>query len=417
MRTSLAWGLLFSLIGACGTTPAVAVVHERAPASKGDPVKIRRGAQEPFAGVKPGFFVVRTRDDWAALWPEGSAPPLPPTLDTSRSMLLLAIAEPKGATGILVKRVTDLGETIEVVVKEATPGDGCVTRMDRPAFDAVIVDRIDKPMRFYVEDEPGEACGAPPKADVQCRVGSDPHWSPAITAQIGDVVECNMNATAGGRFEVTDRVLHLGELPPGSATKLAYSQGPTRGTFTVDVFGKYGVRAEATDDSGRRGQAVATIEVSPPKTKDVLVQLAWTGFDANDDPDTFPRVTLHAIEEGPKGRDCSAETPVAGWCEAKSKSAFTNMKITAGAPKKATLVVTYKDERVEKGPAVCIHTYFDGERAFETCDRKHRNAEDKWEVGTLDPATGKIAPPPEPKAIADAGAPDAAPAPPKKKKK
>jgi hypothetical protein len=52
--------------------------------------------------------------------------------------------------------------------------------------------------------------------------------------------------------------------------------------------------------------------------------------------------------------------------------------------------VTYADEHADKGPLVCVQVYFDGARTMETCDRKHRSANEKWDVGVLDVGNGKI---------------------------
>ena len=60
---------------------------------------------------------------------------------------------------------------------------------------------------------------------------------------------------------------------------------------------------------------------------------------------------------------------------------------------------------MDKGPYVCIQLYTNGERTGETCDRKHRDPDEKWEIGTLDATTGKLVDPNAPKG--DAGAPDA----------
>src|SRR5437879_4493245 len=138
----------FAVIGSCGATAPITVVHlppgQRAEELRGDPVKIRRGAQEPFATLRGGYFVVRTTEEWHTLWAETNKdPPLPPTLDTSRSMLVLAIGESKDVIGMRVQKIVDTGEVLYVTIKETKPGDGCTARIDRPAFDAVIVDRID----------------------------------------------------------------------------------------------------------------------------------------------------------------------------------------------------------------------------------------------------------------------------------
>lgn len=410
MRTWLLAGL--ALICSCGSTPPVTVVHlgpgEHADSPRGDPVKIKRGAQEPFAALRGGFFVVRTREDWHNLWSEAKTEPaMPPTLDTSRSMLILAVGETKDVVGMHVQKIVDTGEVLYVAVKETKPGEGCTGKLDRPAFDALVVDRLDKPVKFAVETERAEACGAPPNAEASCRIGESPKWESKLSAQPGDVIECTMTATSRGKFEIVDRVLTLDALPGGSSAKLAYTKGPTRGSFTIDVFGKYQIRAEATDEGGRKSAVFVPIEAVPPKTSDVLVELVWTSFDASDDPSTFPRVKLRAREPGPKGHECTSDVAVAGICEAKAQGAYTHMKVMPAA-KQVALSVTYTDERVDKGPLVCVQLYTNGERTGETCDRKHRDPDEKWEIGTLDATTGKLVDS-NATAKADAGAPDAGP--------
>jgi hypothetical protein len=68
------------------------------------------------------------------------------------------------------------------------------------------------------------------------------------------------------------------------------------------------------------------------------------------------------------------------------------MKLKASTDK-APLSVRYVDERIEKGPLACIHVWFEGIRTAEVCDRKHRDPDDRWEVGVLDMATGKLGDP------------------------
>ena len=66
---------------------------------------------------------------------------------------------------------------------------------------------------------------------------------------------------------------------------------------------------------------------------------------------------------------------------------------------------------IEKGPLVCIQLYFDGARTGETCDRKHRAPDERWQVGAVDMASGKLLEPASGDAGpagADAGAADAA---------
>lgn len=429
MRTSLlVLATMSALSAGCESTPMMTVIRVRAGDKvepvRGDNVKVRRGPQETYAGVRGGFFVVRTTQDWQAMWSlAGKEPALPPTLDTARSMLLLAVSDSKSTHELRVQRVVDTGTIVDVWIRETRVGEGCAPKKVADAFDAVVVDRLDKPVRFLVIEQRGEACGDPPIAQVRCRLAGSPTWSTDVLAQPGDKIDCEMTAQSMGRFVVVDRALSISETPGGSTTKLAFDKEATRGTFAVDLFGSYAVRAEATDEADRRGAAVARILAAPPRSRDVLAELVWTGFDASDDPDTFPRVTLRAREEAAgKGgaRECTAGAPAPGFCEASKHGAYTRMKLAAGDGR-VPLSVSYTDERVNKGPVACVHLWFDGQRTVETCDRKHRDAEEAWEVGLVDLASGKLVEAGSPAPGRHAGAPPSAGAkldagaPPKKK--
>lgn len=406
----------------CASSPAITVVRygqgDKQEPVKGDPVKIRHGAQE-FASMKGGFHVVRSSDDWHnVLRDKDSA--MPPTIDTGREMMLLAVAESRNVREIKVTRALETAEFIHVFVRETTLGENCAAKkLDQIPRDSVVTQRIDKPVKFYVEEERGESCGDPPTTKVACRLSTDQQaaWSPTLSAQPGDTIECELTAESRGRFELVDRMLQLGELPAGSSAKLTFAKGPTRASVGLDVYGTYNVRAEVADEGGRHANATATIDAKPPKTKDLLVQLVWTNFDLRDEPDTFPRTTLRVAEMGAKGQRCTVDIPVPGLCEARQQSAYTYMKIPAG-DRKLPLSVLYLDERIENGPGPCVHVWFDGERTGEACDRKHRDAEERWDVGVLDSATGKIGDPVVEVAAEDAGAPPPpAPAKPTPKKK
>lgn len=418
LRTSwIAAALLGGALCFCGVTPNISVIAlapgEKAADIKGDPVKFRRGSHEAYAGMKPGYYVVRNRDDWSSAWPEGKAPSMPATLDTTRQMLFLGVPERKDTARVEIKKVLETGGILHVFVKEVRFGENCPQKAEVTPLDAVISERIDKPVRFYVEDDRAESCGQPPAASVQCRVGEGKSWAVDLKAQPGETIECEMNAEARGKFALVDNVLTLQDLPGGSTSKMSYTKGPSRATFGIDVFGKYIVRAEAADDSGRRSFANATVEALPPKTKDIIVQLVWANFDVADDPDTFPRLTLKAIETAPNGQRqvCSSDDEVPLSCDVKRKSAYTHMRLRA-SDKKVPIELAYVDERVDKGPLVCVHVYFDGTRTAETCDRNTRKAGEQWSVGTVDMATGKIGNEPPPPV--DAGAPEDAGAKPTK---
>ena len=395
------------LAGGCGVSPAISVVHlnpgDKGPPVTGDPVKYKRGGQEAYVGLRGGFYVVRSSDDWHNAWPSGGEPPFPSNVDPARTMLLLAVSERQDTVELHIDKVVEAGSMVAVWVRDTRTGAGCTEKPDRAPFDGVVAPRIDKPVKFFVSEERAESCGEPPSVTVNCRVNENPTWQPKVIAQPGDKVDCEMSAASRGKFALTDSVLTLSGLPAGSTAKLAYSKAPLRGVFTADVFGTYGVHGEATDDSGRKSTAIANVEALPPKTRDVVVQLVWTNFDVSDDPDTFPRVKLRAIEEGATAKtnkECSLEAPRPELCEVSKHSAFTYMKLKA-SEKRLPLDVFYVDERIERGPLVCVQLYFDGARTGETCDRQHRDANDRWSLGTVDMATGKLV---DVAAVSDAGA-------------
>lgn len=409
----LAGRALFVLLAACTTTPPVTVMRtspgDKHEEIKGDHVKLKRGAQEPFAGSRPGFYAVRSTEDWEHAWPEGKAPPMPPTLDTSKQMLFLAVSDTQAVTQVKVQRVLETATFLYAWVRETKVGEHCTNKSPERAFDAVVAARADKPVKVFVDEEHGESCGEPPVAGVECRLTHQQAWSNKLTAQPGDAVECALTATARGRFELVDKLLSMAELPPGSTSKLAFKKSSERAEMEVDVYGTYTITAEAADEAGRRGKATATIEVKPPKTKDVLVQLVWAGFDRADLADTFPRVNLRVAEEGPRGQRCSAEIPIPGLCDVKTRGAYTYMRIPEG-DRRLPVSVQFLDERFEKGPGPCVHVWYDGVRTGETCDRSHRDADEIWRVGVLDTTTGKLLPDSAPPSTpAEAAAPAAPP--------
>lgn len=406
---------LLSVAG-CGTTPAITVVKlsagESAEDVKGDPVKLKRPDQEGLSGGKPGYRMIRNREDWNAAWPTGSVPDLPESLqDQKRFMAIFATSESKSTLSVKIKRAVETAEMIYVWISEQKLGENCMKKQGGRAFELMTAPRLDKPVRFYVQAEPGESCGPPPVASVECRIGGQEKWYPMLSAQPGDAIECALSATSRGKFELIEKHLSIGELPAGSSAKFKFNKGSERGVYEVDVYGKYVIKAEAADEGGRHATGTATIEVKPPKVKDVLVQLVWAGFDIKDVSDTFPRVNLRVSEPGARGQRCSAEIPVEGLCEVKTRGSYTYMTIPAGS-RQLPISVQYLEERAEKAPSPCIHVWFDGERTAESCDHGKRDAEEIWRVGVLDTATGKLS--------QDAPEPPAKPAPapaPKPKKK
>lgn len=382
-----------ALFGGCSVSPRVSVVHIPSGGTQepvvGDPVKIKRRAQEGYVGLRGGYYVVRGHEDWRQVWSGGSEPPFPSELDPSTSMLVLIATSSPDSVDLKIDRVVETGSLVAVTAHETRAGEGCVARPDRPPFDAVVVPRIDKPVKFFIAANRSESCGEPPLVSVHCRVNDTQGWNESVSAQPGDHVDCTTNAEPRGKFAITDRALTLGGLPPGSTSKLAYSSAPVRGMFPIDAFGTYTVRAEATDDSGRKAFATATVTALPPKSKDVMVQLAWTNFDAIDEADTFPRVKLRAIEKSrtKMRKECSSDAAHKELCDVKAHGAYTHMLLKT-SDKPIDLELTYVDERFDEGPLVCIQLYFDGARTAEICDRKHRAPDERWEIGTVDMKTG-----------------------------
>ena len=397
--------VLAALFGACVPTPPITVVHVgKGDVNRdvdGDAVKLRRPPPDTWAGVQGGAYIVRSDEDWKRMWKAApEQPAFPSNIDPLTEMLLLVATEDAIVSKLTITRAVETGSALTVFVRQTMLGEGCVRRSDeRLGVDAVVARRVDKPVKFLIEDEDGASCGEPPKAEIGCRVAAAQSWSSKLTVKAGDVVECELSSVANGKYELVDQILTLAEAPPSSNAKLAFSKGPTRATLALDTFGTYSVRAEATDEAGRKGRATAFIDVLPKKTRDVLVQLTWPDVDTSELTTPLPRVLLRVAQEGPRGQRCSAEVPVPGLCEAKTRGPYTYMKIPASR-RKLPISLLYLDERAQEGPAPCVNVWFNGERTTSTCDKDHRHAEDRWELGTLETWSGKIIapkPPPEPK--------------------
>ncbi|HVJ91034.1 MAG TPA: hypothetical protein VM580_14620, partial [Labilithrix sp.] len=398
-----------------GPTRPVTVVHVgKNPLGRetnGDALRLKRPTPENYTGIRGGAYVVRTPQDWQKLWREADeAPPFPQTVNPLTEMLIVVASEDALISQLKIARAVETTETISVVVRQRTLGEGCVRKTDESeGVDAVVVPRADKPVKFFVEDEDGASCGEPPKAEVGCRIANAQSWSSKLSAMSGEVVECELSTVAQGAYGVVEQALSLTDSPPGSNAKLAFTKGSTRATFTLDEFGTYTIRAEVTDEAGRKGRATAFVDMIPKKTRDVLVQLTWPDVDTSDLPAPLPRVVLGVGNDGGRGRRCSSEVPVPGLCDAKTRGAYTYMKIPASR-RRLPLSLHYLDERAQSGPVPCVNVWFNGDRTVTTCDKDHRHAEDRWEIGTIEAWTGKVlAPKPqaEAKHASASGKPDA----------
>jgi hypothetical protein len=393
-----------AVVVACTSSPMVSVyrlgIGDKSDGLQGDPVKPRRPPQEFFAGAARGYWVVKSAEDWRKAWPEGQAPPFPQGLDPSTTMAFVVVPDSRDAVDVKITKIVESTGFIHVWVRETMRGDACMAHAsDKTPVEALYAPRIEKPVKYYVEETRGESCGEPPATQVKCRKADSKEWVSKLDVQPGDLVDCELTSEARGKFAVVDRALFFSDVPGGSTAKLAYQKGPSRATFRIDAFGTYGLRGEATDENGRKGLAKMEISAAPAKTKDALVQLVWTNFDPGDDPDTFPRLTLTAAAGA---RDCSLDKQPPDLCEVRRFSAYTMMKLKASS-EKLPLSVRYVDERIEKGPLACIHVWYEGVRTAEVCDRRHRDPDERWDVGVLDMTSGKLGDP-LPAGPADAGA-------------
>jgi len=408
VRTRFVLAVLACGLGACVPAPPITVVHvsksQPLPPEEqaGEGLKTRRAANDAYSNIHGGAYVIRSRGDWEKMWSgKDDIPSIPEGIDLQREMMFVVATDDAIVSKLEIGRVIENGGNVSVFVKQTMLGEGCVRNKgdDRSGLDAIVTARIDKPIKFVVEDEDAATCGPPPKAEVSCRVGAAQTWAPKITAKAGEVVECELASVATGKYTLVDQVLSLGDVPPASKSKLTFSKGSVRAKLSPDVFGTYAIRAEATDEAGRKGFGTAMVEVLPKKTRDVQLQLAWSDTETLDPATPLPRVLLRVSGEGPKGQRCSSEVPVPGLCDAKTRGSYTYMKIPASR-RKLPLSLLYLDERATTGASPCVHVWFNGERTASVCEHVHRHAEDKWDLGAIDTATGKIippAPPPPPK--------------------
>lgn len=420
MRTYLAV-LAPVLLASCASAPALTVVRVGKTVANVEGSTDRVSMHRPptdanLAGVREGAFVVRSDEDWDHIWKDATHPGFPKSVTAGREMMVVVASDDANVSKIKVRRAVENGQLMTVFVRQTILGENCIRKPEeRVGYDAVVIPSTAKPVKIFIEDEDDASCGGLPKAQIGCHVPSAPSPATKLAATTGEVAECELTANIEGKYALVDQQLTLVELPPGSNAKLAFPKGPNRATFTLDSFGTYVLHAEATDEAGRKGKSTAQIDVVPKKTKDVLVQVTWSDLALADGSE--PRVVLRVAQEGSRGQRCSAEVPVPGLCEAKTRGPFTSMKIPA-SKRSLGLSLLYLDERAKGGPSPCVNVWFDGERTASTCDDEARKAEDRWELGTLETATGKLTPkaPPPPPAAAPAPPPgkDAAPAPPAK---
>jgi len=112
--------------------------------------------------------VVRDADAFAALWTmlqSGRSPSLPgPGVDFGEEMVIFVAqgARSSGGYAVDIRHVTLMRDTLWVLVREQSPGPGCVVfaAFTQPT-DARIVPRTTAPVRFHVQREQFDCRSAP----------------------------------------------------------------------------------------------------------------------------------------------------------------------------------------------------------------------------------------------------------------
>jgi hypothetical protein len=380
------------LASGCVSEPSVYVHRMRmgnqATRVEGDLLKTQRPDSERFGNAQPGYFAIKGREDWTKFWEGTGSNPEPPQIDFGRKMILIAATESAQAQALRINQVFETGTAVHAYVLETRPGESCPLRTGGVAKqDFIVVDHSDKPVHFHVEAEPSGSCGDAPAAQVQCKVdGQTTGFAKEVLAQAGNIVECEAQQQVKGVFAAVDQRWTFSEFPQGSASRFTFDAKGQKVKFTVDTFGKYGVQFEVVDDAGRKGTAVASV-ISTPSKDGLFLRLSWNGFDAGDDPETFPRV---GMDLGVGNSLCSSEAPTKpAWCDAKRQGHAIQMRVNA-ADGIYPVSVKYIDDRYAGGPHVCIKAFKNGAQTAELCDKETRRAGDIWKTGILAARTGTI---------------------------
>ena len=139
---------LVLLLASCTACAALAVTVPFSTLAKG----LASGVDQPAQ------IVVRSQNDWAALWSRHmgtrTAPPPPPSVDFSRDMVVaLFMGErPTGGYAIEVTRIerTDAGLSIRYRATRPDPADMHAQALTQP-FHLIKLPRIDGPVTFVLE--------------------------------------------------------------------------------------------------------------------------------------------------------------------------------------------------------------------------------------------------------------------------
>jgi hypothetical protein len=270
--------------------------------------------------------------------------------------------------------------------------------VDANDYDFVRVQRVDdKEVSFHVDTAFADPCGKPPQVTVVCKPSGSaalPDEKLSVQPETGVVCIASNLKSARPIFDLT---WTWDLLPPGSTAKIDVTKGTRGVTFVPDVIGLYRLALETSDDLQRKGTATADVTVVPPAGP-LSLQMAWTKFDANEDPATFPRVTLHVLGDWSASsrptaqwgrmKDCSVDSAMYG-CTAKAAGPTTLMTLDPTSAKQFAVAVHYTDERVAGQPVLCVRAYRDGKMQTEACDPRVRKDDAWWDVAVIDAATGK----------------------------
>jgi hypothetical protein len=396
-------------------------------------------------GLEKGFFVVKSELEWHQRWPNtdtDKVPVLPADLNFNKEMLFVIAPTDHDLVAAELKTVVVNEGGIHAYINETVPGVDCPApeKDAKPAWDIARLPLVEgKDVQFHIESSPGDSCGQAPEAKITCRAevpggdGKAPYQE-KLNVDPGAKVSCIVGSFTSPR-PVIDLTWTFAALPLGATTKMVVGTRGTAVSFNPDVFGTYGLQVEVLDDLQRRGASTTEVTVTPKAP--LVVQLIWTKFDPDDDPSTFPRIELAALnlnadgsvigappvwnakkpaaaaskKGGPAALAPAAEPPLPGtpgapplvwkkglecslesaqpFCKAQTMGFTTVMTVDAAASKLFALGVHFTDDRVDGQAVPCVRTYRAGKLVADLCDTTPHKADTWWQTGVFDAETGK----------------------------
>jgi len=367
----------------------------------GDEIETVHVPTDGYTQQKPGFYAVHDASDWLFVWKDprpDAQPPAPPSgTSFDRDMLFVATAPDPAAKSIEIKRVVMQASGLHVYVVERLPGADCpaATSSGPPPMDIVEMPSTGADIHVHADRVRDDPCGPPPDAMVVCRVaGLGQPGARDMIATPGQKIDCDSNQSRARTGSIIDRVWQL-EPAPGSTTKLAVGPGSRGITFFPDAWGTYRVSVEVRDQA-QAGSAYALV-VAPPPADGFPIELHWTKVDRNDDPSMYPRVELRVSD----GTDECTPTIAKPWCEVHVTGTVQRAIVRPEPGKTYHASVVYDDFRLKGAAIACARTFPKGAPlprgaqplSARVCDDSIRKAGDKWELGTLDPASRTLVTP------------------------